>query len=102
MHVTSAILGVIYLALSLLVLLLMARIVVDFIQLFARSWRPRGAALVFATTVYRFTDAPLRAIRRLIPPLNLGGMRLDISFIVLFFVVNILQTIVLAIARGVL
>ena len=101
MSVTSAVLGVIYVVLALVVLLLMARIVVDFIQLFARSWRPRGAALVFASLVYRTTDAPLRAIRRVIPPLNLGGLRLDISFIVLFFVVNILQMIVLGLARGV-
>lgn len=97
MSVINLLCGVIYLILAVLLLLLMSRIVVDFIQLFARSWRPKGAALVFATTVYRVTDKPLGWLRKVIPPLNLGGIRLDLSFIVLFFVVNILQGIVLQI-----
>ncbi|MDR2257301.1 MAG: YggT family protein [Arthrobacter sp.] len=99
MSTTGAILGLVYFLLSVILLLLMARIVVDFIQLFARSWRPQGAALVFASTVYRATDPPLKWVRRIIPPLNLGGMRLDLSFIVVFFLLSILQRIVLSIAQ---
>lgn len=86
--------GTIYILLGVLVLVLMARIVLDFIQMFARRWRPRGAALVLASVVYGTTDKPLGWVRRIIPPLNLGGIRLDLSFIVVFFVVTILQRIV--------
>ncbi|RII42968.1 YggT family protein [Galactobacter valiniphilus] len=100
MSTTGAILGLVYFLLTVIMLLLMARIVVDFVQLFARSWRPQGAALVFASTVYRTTDPPLKWVRRIIPPLNLGGMRLDLSFIVVFFVVSILQRIVLSIGQN--
>lgn len=94
MSVSSAIFGLIYLVLSIVIMLLMARIVLDFIQIFARSWRPRGAALVFASVVYGGTDKPLGWVRKIIPPLNLGGIRLDLSFIVVFFVVSILQQVV--------
>ncbi|MGO3152153.1 MAG: YggT family protein [Galactobacter sp.] len=86
--------GTIYILLSVLILVLMARIVLDFIQMFARRWRPRGAALVLASVVYGTTDKPLGWVRKIIPPLNLGGLRLDLSFIVVFFVVTILQRIV--------
>jgi YggT family protein len=88
------VLGLVYILLSVLILVLMARIVLDFIQMFARSWRPRGAALVVASVVYGTTDKPLGWVRRIIPPLNLGGLRIDLSFIVVFFVVSILQQIV--------
>lgn len=89
-----SIFGIIYLLLTIIQLLLMARIVVDFIQVFARQWRPRGAALVFATAVYKSTDPPLGWVRRIIPPLRLGGVQLDLAFIVLYFVVVILQSVV--------
>lgn len=97
MSLMNALFGVLYIILTLLMLLLMARIVVDFVQMFARSWRPRGASLVLASTVYKTTDAPLKWVGRIIPPLNLGGIRLDLSFIVVFFVVSILQNVVLRI-----
>jgi YggT family protein len=57
--------------------------------MFAREWRPRGAALVAAHTVYSITDPPLNGLRRLIPPLRLGGISLDLGFLVLFIGVSI-------------
>ena len=49
--------------------LLIARLVIDYIQMFARSWRPTGVLLVAAEVIYTITDPPLKALRRLIPPL---------------------------------
>ena len=40
--------------------------------------------------VYSITDPPLKFLRRFIPPLRLGGIALDLSFLVLFILVNIL------------
>ncbi len=68
---------------------LVARLVLDWVQLFARDWRPRSAALVVAESVYTVTDPPLRALRRVIKPIRLGGIQLDLSFFVLFIVVSI-------------
>ena len=62
---------------------LIARLVFDWIQVFARQWTPRGVVLVVAEAVYTVTDPPLRALRKVIPPLTLGSVRLDLAFLVL-------------------
>jgi YggT family protein len=69
--------------------LLIGRLVLDYVQMFARSWRPTGVLLVVAEAVYTITDPPLKALRRLIPPLRLGSITLDLSFLVLVVLVQI-------------
>jgi YggT family protein len=69
--------------------LLIARLVIDYIQMFARSWRPTGVLLVVAEVIYTITDPPLKALRRLIPPLRVGSINLDLSFLVLVVLVQI-------------
>ena len=64
-------------------LVLFVRLVFDWIQVFARDWRPRGVVLVLAEAVYTVTDPPLKALRRLIPPLSIGMVRIDVAFMVL-------------------
>jgi YggT family protein len=81
--------GVIWLLLWLFFVLLIARLVLDYIQMFARSWRPTGVLLVAAEVIYTITDPPLKALRRLIPPLRLGSITLDLSFLVLVVLVQI-------------
>jgi YggT family protein len=71
-------------------LVLIGRVVFDWIRIFAKEWRPRGAALLVAEPIYTLTEPPLRALRKVIPPLRLGGVALDLSFMVLFFIVYIL------------
>lgn len=71
--------------------LLLARLVFDWIQMFARDWRPRGALLVVAEAIYSVTDPPLRAVRKVIPPLRLGGVALDLSFMVVLLVLWIVR-----------
>jgi YggT family protein len=80
---------VLIVALWLFFVLLIARLVLDYIQMFARSWRPTGVLLVVAEVVYTITDPPLKALRRLIPPLRLGSITLDLSFLVLVVLVQI-------------
>lgn len=71
-------------------LLLLIRLVFDWVQYFARDWRPRGIALVVAEATYSVTDPPLRALRRVIPPLTLGTIRLDLAFTILMLLCWIL------------
>jgi len=78
--------GVLYLVLWLYLLVLLARLVIDWIQSFARSYRPRGLVLLLFEVVYTLTDPPVRTLRRLIPPLRLGGMMLDLSMFILLIV----------------
>ena len=81
--------GLVYIALLLFLVTLIIRLVFDWVQMFAREWRPRGVALVAAHAVYSVTDPPLRVLRRLIPPLRLGGITLDIGFLLLFIAVSV-------------
>ena len=68
----------------LFLIFLLARAVLDWVQFFARDWRPKGAALVVAEAVYTVTDPPLKLLRRLIPPLRLGTVAVDVAYMVLF------------------
>lgn len=81
--------GLVYIALLLFLVALIVRLVFDWVQMFAREWRPRGPALVVAHAVYSITDPPLKVLRRLIPPLRLGGVSLDLGFLILFIAVSV-------------
>ena len=84
MEITKTILTYI---LYLYLLLLIGRLIFSWIQAFSRSWAPHGPLLVIAEGVFTATDPPLRLLRRFIPMLRLGSVALDLSFMVLFFVV---------------
>lgn len=64
-------------------LVVFGRLILDWIRVFARDWRPRGVVLVIAEAVYTLTDPPLNALRKVIPPLRLGGASIDLGFLVL-------------------
>ena len=68
---------------------LLARLILDYVRMFNRSWQPRGIILWFAESVYSITDKPLNALRRFVPPLRIGQVSLDMSFLLLFFAVQI-------------
>ena len=79
-------------------ILLIARLVFDYVMMFARSWRPSGVAAVGLEVVYSVTDPPLKALRRVIPPLRLGNFSIDLGFMVLLFVVYVLMQVVQSLA----
>ena len=76
--------------LRLFLLLLFARFVVDWVQVFARSWTPKGVVLVVLEVIYSVTDPPILFIRRFVPPLRLGAIALDTSFIIVLVSVYLL------------
>ena len=86
--------GIIVALLWLYFIVLIARLVLDYVQMFARQWRPQGVVLVLCEVVYTLTDPPLRALRKVIPPLRLGQISLDLSFLVLILAIQILIPIV--------
>jgi len=90
----TAVLEVLRFVIFMYFLVLIGRVVFDWIRVFAREWRPRGAALVVAEPIYTMTEPPLRALRKVIPPLRLGGMSIDLSFMVLFFIVYLLLILI--------
>jgi YggT family protein len=90
---TSIVADVIRFAVFVFFVVLIGRLVLDWVQVFARDWRPKGVVLVIAEAIYTLTDPPLKALRRLIPPLQLGALRLDLAFLILFFGTSILMGI---------
>ncbi len=70
-------------------LILIGRLIFDWVQVFSRDWRPRGPLLLVAEAIYTMTDPPLNFLRRFIPPLKLGQVSLDLSFLVLILAVGI-------------
>jgi YggT family protein len=81
---------VLYYVLWFYLLLLIGRLIFSWVQAFARDWRPRGPVLVVAEAVYTATDPPLKFLGRFIPVLRFGSVALDLSFMLLFFVVLLL------------
>ena len=89
-----AVLSPIHIALWVFIALLWIRFVVDWVQVFARNWAPTGLLLVVLEVLYSATDPPIRALRRVIPPLRLGTIAIDLSFIIVIIVAYMLLYIV--------
>ena len=76
--------------LQIFIISLFARVILDYIRIFSPSWRPKGFILWIAEAVYAITDPVMRFARRFIPPLRIGPVALDISFLLVFFLTEIL------------
>lgn len=70
-------------------LVLIGRLILDWVQVFSRDWQPKGPLLLIAEGIYTVTDPPLNLLRRFIPPLRLGQVQLDLSFLVLILAIGI-------------
>jgi YggT family protein len=89
--------AILHLILQLFLFALLARLILDYARMFKPSWRPSGIVLFFVEAIYTITDRPMNFVRRFVPPLRLGGVSLDLSFIVLFFAIQMLMPLVLLI-----
>ena len=59
------------------------------------SWRPAGVAAVGLEVVYASTDPPIKLLRRLVPPLQLGTVSLDLSVMILLLAILALRWVAL-------
>lgn len=92
--IVSAVAAILNLLLLLYIFIMLARLVLEYIPMFNRDWRPKGAGLVAAELVYTVTDPPIKFFRRILPPLRLGTISLDLGFAFTMLVIFILMTIV--------
>ena len=88
------VLSLVHIALWVFIALLWIRFVVDWVQVFARNWAPTGFLLVVLEVVYSATDPPIKALRRVVPPLRIGSIAIDLSFIIVMLTAYILLWIV--------
>lgn len=94
MQLVSVLASIVHLVLLLYVFVLFARLILDYIPMFNREWRPKGFGLVVAEAVYTLTDPPIRFFRRIIPPLRIGSLSLDFGFALTLLIVLILMNVV--------
>jgi YggT family protein len=88
------------LALFVFWLLLIARVVIEFIRSFSRDWQPRGVTVVILEVVLSITDPPVKLLRKIIPPLTIGAVRFDLSIMVLLLAAFIGMSLALGAAGG--
>jgi len=74
---------------------LFARIIIDYIRMFKRDWRPSSFISSIFEVIYSITDPPMKFVQRFVPPLRVGGMALDLSFIVILIALSLLQRVIL-------
>lgn len=87
------VLGVLYWVLLAFFLTLVARFVLSLIVMFAPQWHPKGPMLLLFELVYSVTDPFLRPLRRILPPIGAGGIRIDLSMLMLFVLVSLAMSI---------
>lgn len=86
-------------AFTLAIWIIFVRIVIDWIRVFAPQWTPPRALVVIFEVIFSITDPPLEALRRVIPPIRLGQVMLDLSPMILIIGLIIVQGITLSIIR---
>ncbi|QRP61381.1 YggT family protein [Corynebacterium minutissimum] len=92
--------SILILAVSLYSWILLARIVIEMIQSFSRQFNPPRWFMMVAEVLFVLTDPPVKALRKVIPPLQLGGIALDVSVIVLFLLLAILSRLIVWVFFG--
>lgn len=68
---------------------LLARFVIDLVQMLSKNWRPSGIMLIISEFIFTITDPPLNLLRRVVPQLKIGGVTLDLSFLILIILLQI-------------
>lgn len=91
----SILFQILYLIVYLFFLVLLARFVLSAVLQYGRRWQPGRGASAALEAVWTVTDPPLKALRRVIPPLRIGNVSLDLAFIVLLVILFVLMTFVL-------
>ncbi len=94
MGALSVVWNILYTLLLIYFFVMWARFVLDLVRTFNRSWRPRGAGLVVVEAVYTLTDPLVRFFRRLVPPIRIGQVALDLGWSLAMLVVIIAMTVV--------
>ena len=61
---------------------------------YGRRWRPGRGSSATLELLWSVTDPPLKALRRVIPPLRIGTVAVDLSSLVLLVILFVLMNVV--------
>lgn len=93
-------LQVLYVLIYLFLLMLFARFVMSWVLAYGRRWQPGRGAAAALESVWTVTDPPLKALRRVIPPLRIGSVSIDLAAMVLLVMLYVLFAVVQNLIRG--
>lgn len=85
---------ILFFVLLVFLLLLVFRLIMEYVFMLARGFQPNRVLAVFLELAFSATDPPIKAVRRVLPPLRVGNISLDLGFMVVFFVTYILMNVV--------
>ena len=92
----SIVFQILYIVVYVFFLTLLSRFVLGAVLQYGRRWQPGRGASAALESVWSVTDPPLKALRRVIPPLRIGNVSLDLASLVLLVILFVLQYFVLA------
>jgi YggT family protein len=95
----SVLFWALYAALSIFILIMWVRLILDFVVNFNRGWRPSGFGLVLAEVVFTITDPPIKLVRRFLPPVRFGGVALDFAWTIVMLVAIVLSYVISGLLR---
>ena len=90
----SVLFWALYAAITIFILVMWVRLILDFVVNFNRGWRPSGFGLVLAEVVFTITDPPIKFVRRFVPPVRFGAVALDFSWTIVMLVAIVISYIV--------
>jgi YggT family protein len=85
---------ILFTVLLVFLLLLVFRLIMDYVFMLARNFRPAGVLAIALELAYSATDPPIKAVRKVLPPLRIGNVSLDLGFMVVFFATYVLMSVV--------
>ena len=88
------VLAIVSLVLLLLQVLLVVRAVLDWSVVLAGPSAYGSVRARLTTAVHAVTEPILAPVRRVLPPLRLGGMAIDLAFIVVFLAIVIIRSLI--------
>jgi len=89
----SVVFWIVYSVLWVFMLIMWVRLIFDLIMNFNRGWRPTGVAVLIAEVAFTVTDPPIKAVRRVVPPLRLGDLTLDFAWTIVLLAAIILSSV---------
>jgi YggT family protein len=90
----GTVLGFVSLVLLLMQLLLIARAVLDWTVALAGPTAAGSTRSRLTVGVRAVTEPVLAPVRRLVPPLRVGGVAIDLAFILVFLVIVVLRSLI--------
>lgn len=87
----SQIAAILMFALDIFRIVLLARIILDWVRALNPAFSPKGIFLILAELAYTLTDWVIKPISKVIKPIRVGGGYIDLSIIAVLVLLMILD-----------